>query len=56
MTSVEDAISGAKDIIAEAISDVADYRSWIRKNYDEKGKLISTAKDPEAESVYEIVL
>ena len=31
VTSVEDAISGAKDIIAEAISDEADYRSWIRK-------------------------
>lgn len=54
VTSVEDAISGAKDIIAEAISDEADYRSWIRKITMKKGKLISTAKDPEAESVYEI--
>lgn len=54
MTSVEDAISGAKDIIAEAISDEADYRSWIRKITMKKGKLISTAKDPEAESVYEM--
>ena len=54
MTSVEDAISGAKDIIAEAISDEADYRSWIRKITMKKGKLISTAKNPEAESVYEM--
>ena len=54
VTSVEDAISGAKDIIAEAISDKADYRSWIRKITMKKGKLISTAKDPEAESVYEM--
>ena len=54
VTSVEDAISGAKDIIAEAISDEADYRSWIRKITMKKGKLISTAKDPEAESVYEM--
>lgn len=54
VTSVEDAISGAKDIIAEAISDEADYRSWIRKITMKKGKLISTAKDLEAESVYEM--
>lgn len=54
VTSVEDAISGAKDIIAEAISDEVDYRSWIRKITMKKGKLISTAKDPEAESVYEM--
>ena len=44
----EDAIAGAKDIIAESISDEADYRSWIRKITMKKGKLISTAKDPEA--------
>ena len=43
-----------KDIIAESISDEADYRSWIRKITMKKGKLISTAKDPEAESVYEM--
>ena len=54
VTSVEDAISGAKDIIAEAISDEADYRSGIRNITMKKGKLISTAKDPEAESVYEM--
>ncbi len=52
--SVEDAIAGAKDIIAESISDEADYRSWIRKITMQKGKLISVAKDAEAESVYEM--
>jgi uncharacterized protein len=54
VNSIEDAISGAKDIIAESISDEADYRSWIRKITFQKGKLISTAKEPEAESVYEM--
>ena len=49
-----EAVSGAKDIIAEIISDNADYRSWIRKTTMKKGKLISAAKDPEAESVYEM--
>lgn len=52
--SAEEAIAGAKDIIAEAISDEADYRSWIRKITMQKGKLTSTAKDPETESVYEM--
>ena len=52
--SAEEAIAGAKDIIAESISDEADYRSWIRKITMQKGKLISTAKDPKAESVYEM--
>ncbi|MDO4599934.1 MAG: Tex family protein [[Ruminococcus] gnavus] len=54
VASPEDAIAGAKDIIAESISDEADYRSWIRKITMKKGKLISVAKDPEAESVYEM--
>ena len=49
-----DAIAGAKDIIAETISDNADYRSWIRKTTIKKGKVTSAAKDPDAESVYEM--
>ena len=52
--TAEDAIAGAMDILAESISDEADYRSWIRKQTMQKGKLISTAKDVEAESVYEM--
>ncbi len=54
VNSIEEAISGAKDIIAETISDEADYRSWIRKITFQKGKLVSAAKEPEAESVYEM--
>ncbi|MEE1086830.1 MAG: Tex family protein [Schaedlerella sp.] len=49
-----EAIAGAKDIIAESISDKADYRSWIRNVTVRKGKVISVAKDAEAESVYEM--
>ena len=49
-----EAVSGAKDINAEMRSDNADYRSGIRKTTMKKGKLISAAKDPEAESVYEM--
>lgn len=52
--SAEEALAGAMDIIAESISDEADYRSWIRKQTMQKGKIISTAKDKEAESVYEM--
>ncbi len=52
--SVNEAIAGAKDIIAESISDEADYRSWIRKATERKGKVISAAKDEKAESVYEM--
>ena len=52
--TVEDAIAGAKDIIAESISDEADYRSHIRELTVKKGRIVSIAKDPEAESVYEM--
>lgn len=54
VNSVEEAIAGAKDIIAESISDEADYRSRIRDLTVKKGRMISTAKDSEAESVYEM--
>ena len=49
-----DAISGAKDIIAEDISDDADFRQAIRSATFEKGVLVSTAKDKEAKSPYEM--
>ena len=49
-----EALQGAKDIIAESISDEADYRIYIRNITVEEGKLISTAKDEKAESVYEM--
>ena len=48
------ALAGAKDIIAENVSDNAGYRTKIRELTMQKGRLISTAKDPEAESVYEM--
>ena len=51
--SAEEAIAGALDIIAEQISDVADYRTYIREITMKEGKLIVTAKDEKAESVYE---
>ena len=53
VATVEAAISGAKDIVAESISDKADYRSEIRERTFRKGMLVSTAKKPEEMSVYE---
>lgn len=52
--SVKDAIDGAKDIIAERISDVADYRTYIRDITMKEGILVTAAKDEKAESVYEM--
>ena len=52
--SAEEALAGAKDIIAEMISDEADYRTKIREMTMKNGRLVSSAKDPEAESVYEM--
>lgn len=49
-----EALQGAKDIIAEQISDEADYRIYIRDITMKEGKLVSTAKDEKAESVYEM--
>ena len=54
VATAEDAIAGAQDIIAESISDNADYRTWIRRITMKKGKVVSAAKDPDAESVYEM--
>ena len=52
--TVQDAINGASDIIAESISDEADYRIRIREMTAKKGMVVSAAKDPQAESVYEM--
>ena len=54
VSDVKEALQGAKDIIAEQISDNADYRSYIREATVEEGKLVSSAKDVNAESVYEM--
>lgn len=54
ITTTEEAISGAKDIIAEDISDNADFRNLIRKITVKEGKLISSTKDAEINSEYEM--
>lgn len=54
VTTIEEAIQGAKDILAEVVSDNAQYRTWIRDITWKEGTLISTAKDKEVESVYEM--
>lgn len=52
--TAEEALQGAMDIIAESISDEADYRIYIRGITAEEGKISSTAKDEKAASVYEM--
>lgn len=52
--TAEEALQGAKDIIAEQISDEADYRIYIRDVTMKEGKLVTAAKDEKAESVYEM--
>lgn len=54
VSSPEEALSGAMDILAERISDEAAYRSEIRKLTGEVGSIVSEAKDDTAESVYEM--
>ena len=52
--SAEEALQGAKDIIAENISDSAEYRQYIRNATMEEGVVTSEAKDEKQESVYEM--
>ncbi len=52
--SASDALQGAKDIIAESISDDAEHRLYIRNATMEEGIITSAAKDEKAESVYEM--
>ena len=52
--TAEDAIQGAKDILAERISDNAEYRTYIRNATMNKGVVQSSAKDEKAQSVYEM--
>ena len=51
--TAEDALQGAQDILAERISDVAEYRTWIRERTMREGILTSEAKDENAKTVYE---
>ena len=52
--TVREAMDGARDIIAEIISDNADFRKGIRNNARNEGRIVSTAKDPDVKSVYEM--
>lgn len=54
VNTVEEAIAGAMDIIAEEISDNADYRTYIRDLTMKEGSLVSEAKNKEESSVYEM--
>ncbi|RAK15688.1 uncharacterized protein B0I26_11949 [Anoxybacillus vitaminiphilus] len=54
--SIEEAIQGAKDIIAEKVADDATFRQWIRTETFKKGMVVSVAKDTEKDEkkVYEM--
>lgn len=52
--NVKEALAGAKDIVAESISDEADYRIRIREMTAKKGTLVSAAKKPEESTVYDM--
>jgi len=56
VSSVEDVISGAKDIIAEWVSDDADGRKWIRRETFKTGVVECAVKDAEKDekNVYEM--
>ncbi|MBQ8821809.1 MAG: RNA-binding transcriptional accessory protein [Lachnospiraceae bacterium] len=54
VATAQDAIQGAKDIIAESISDAAEHRLYIRNATMEEGVITSVAKDEKAQSVYEM--
>ena len=52
--SIQEAVQGAEDIIAEYISDQAEYRTYIRKNVWKDGIVVAKAKEENTESVYEM--
>ncbi len=54
VASAEEAVAGAKDILAERISDNAQYRTYIRRVTTERGMISSSAKDEKEQSVYEM--
>ncbi|MGI5948596.1 MAG: Tex family protein [Lachnospiraceae bacterium] len=54
VATAKDAIAGAKDILAETVSDNAEYRTYIRKATMDQGMLSSSAKDEKVSSVYEM--
>ncbi|MCM1118102.1 MAG: RNA-binding transcriptional accessory protein [bacterium] len=54
VTTAQEALQGAMDILAEQISDEADYRTYIRQATVEEGIVSSEAKDEKAQTVYEM--
>ncbi|SFH71339.1 uncharacterized protein SAMN05192551_102297 [Tindallia magadiensis] len=52
--TAEEALRGAMDIVAEDLSDNADLRKKLRRLLWQKADFITKAKDPEAETVYEM--
>lgn len=52
--TVEEALTGAGDILAESIAEEADYRIRIRSMTEKSGRIVSQAKDENAQSVYEM--
>ncbi len=54
VNTVDEAVDGAKDILAESVSDEADYRIHIREITMKKGRILSAAKNADEESVYEM--
>ncbi len=52
--TVQEALAGAQDILAEMVADRADLRAAIRKVYFDQGLIESSAKDKTVESVYEM--
>lgn len=53
VASAQEALSGAKDILAEQIAEEAEYRSFIRNITFQEGVIKSIAKDSKVKSVYE---
>ncbi|WP_074348909.1 Tex family protein [Proteiniborus sp. DW1] len=54
VNTIEEAFQGAMDIIAEIISDNAEFRDIIRKIVFDKGIVVTTASDEKTDSVYEM--
>ncbi|GIP49614.1 30S ribosomal protein S1 [compost metagenome] len=52
--TAEEALQGAMDIVAEQVADEAVIRAWVRKYTMDHGLMVSEAKTPEEESVYEM--
>ncbi len=54
VADVQEALAGARDILAEQVSDEADYRTYIRRLTMQEGVITSGAKDETQQSVYEM--